>query len=136
MVTTTTPFIALAPYIAVAAASLKISKLSMSSGFNPATDEPINVAASPLDNCSLEIFTKSSSIIPSTTQRGLLSPFKDDAPRIRIFGAAPKVPETFWTDTPATWPSNILLTSWIPFLSASIAFILVDDPVNSFLFSS
>lgn len=35
-------------------------------------------------------------ITPSTTHSGLESPKIDVAPRMRILGAAPKVPETFW----------------------------------------
>ncbi len=49
----TTPFIARAPYCAVAAASFKILKLSISSGFKPATDEYAVMidARDPLDVC-------------------------------------------------------------------------------------
>src|SRR5690606_514790 len=95
VVTTTTPFIARAPYNAVAAASFSTVKDSISSGFNPATDDPNNVLASPVDRASLEMFTASSKITPSMTHKGLLSPVIDVAPRTRILGAAPKVPETY-----------------------------------------
>ena len=38
----------------------------------------------------------------------------DVAPRTRIFGAVPNVPETFWTLTPAARPSSDRLTSAMP----------------------
>ncbi|MNQ85877.1 hypothetical protein D3C85_1010530 [compost metagenome] len=132
VVTTITPFIALAPYIPVAAASFRILKLSISSGFKPATEDPINVLASPVVKASFEMLTTSSRIIPSTTQSGLLSPENEVAPRTRILGAAPKVPETFCIVTPATWPSSIRLTSVTPALSASAALINVEAPVKVF----
>ncbi|MNV07129.1 hypothetical protein D3C71_975480 [compost metagenome] len=67
----------------------------MSSGFSPATEDPNNVLASPVDNASLEILTASSRMTPSITHKGLLSPVNEVAPRTRIFGAAPNVPDTF-----------------------------------------
>ena len=53
------------------------------------------------------------------------------APRTRIFGAVPKVPETFWTDTPATWPSREREMSAIPASFALSASTLVAEPVLS-----
>ena len=38
----------------------------------------------------------------------------DVAPRTRILGAVPNVPDTFWTDTPAERPSNARLISGMP----------------------
>jgi len=119
--TTTTPFMARAPYMAVAAASFRMVKDSMSSGFRPATEEPISVAASPVDSASFEMLTTSSRMMPSTTQRGLLSPDREVAPRTRILGAAPNVPETFCTETPATCPSSMREMSGTPLRSASLA---------------
>ncbi len=81
--------------MAVAAASFNTVIDSMSSGFNPATEDPNKVLASPVDSASLEILTASSKITPSITQSGLLSPVNEVAPRTRILGAAPKVPDTF-----------------------------------------
>lgn len=38
--------------------------------------------------------------MPSTTHSGFELPKIDVAPRTRILGAVPNVPETFWTETP------------------------------------
>src|SRR5690606_30082973 len=124
-----TPFIARAPYNEVAAASFRIWNDSISPGLRPATDDPRRVVGAPVDSWSLEIFTMSSKITPSTTQRGLLSPVMDVAPRTRILGAAPNVPDTFCTDTPAACPSNIRLTSGIPARWASSALTVEAAPV-------
>ena len=51
------------------------------------------------------------------------------APRTRILGAVPKVPETFCTDTPATWPSRERLISAIPLSLALSASTLAVEPV-------
>ena len=50
------------------------------------------------------------------------------APRTRIFGAVPNVPETFCTETPATRPSREREMSAIPFSFASSASTLTEDP--------
>ncbi|MNL72016.1 hypothetical protein D3C87_1972570 [compost metagenome] len=79
------------------------------------------------------MFITSSKTTPSTTQSGLLSPVIEVAPRTLNFGADPNVPETFCTDTPATLPSSILLTSVAPSVLISFIKTVVADPVNSFL---
>lgn len=73
----------------------------MSSALSPAMAELMSVVASPDERELASTLITSSMITPSTTQSGLVSPKIDVAPRMRIFGAAPKVPETFCTDTPA-----------------------------------
>lgn len=45
---------------------------------------------------------------------GLVSPKMEDDPRMVILGAAPKVPVTFCTLTPAALPSSALETSATP----------------------
>ncbi|MNK95570.1 hypothetical protein D3C87_1158100 [compost metagenome] len=79
----------------MAAASFNTVIDSISSGFKPATEDPNKVLASPVDKASFEILTASSKITPSITHSGLLSPVSEVAPRTRIFGAAPNVPDTF-----------------------------------------
>lgn len=54
----------------------------------------------------------------------------DDAPRTRIFGAAPNVPETFCTDTPAERPSRLRLISPTPLSLTSSAMSWSVAPVN------
>ena len=53
------------------------------------------------------------------------------APRTRIFGAVPKVPETFWTETPATWPSREREMSATPASFALSASTFAVEPVIS-----
>ena len=53
------------------------------------------------------------------------------APRTRILGAVPKVPEIFWMDTPAERPSSPLLMSAIPSILTSEAESLSAAPVNN-----
>ena len=127
---TITPFIARAPYMAVAAASFRMSNVSMSSALMPATEEPSSVVGSPLESWSFDTFTISSSTTPSTTHSGLLSPVIDATPRIRTLGAAPNVPDTFCTDTPAALPSSMRLMSDVPATFRSDAFSLTDEPVK------
>ena len=112
-----------------------MSKVSMSEALMPATDEPSSVVGSPDDNWSLEMLTTSSSTTPSTTHSGLFSPLSDVTPRIRTLGALPKVLETFCTDTPATCPSSIRLTSVTPAMATSSAEILTDEPVKLSFFA-
>ncbi len=52
----------------------------------------MSVVASPDDKELASTLITSSMITPSTTHNGLESPKIDVAPRMRIFGAAPKVP--------------------------------------------
>ncbi len=52
------------------------------------------------------------------------------APRTRIFGAAPKVPLTFCTETPAARPSSERLTSATPSSLLSLPLIFVVLPVK------
>ena len=127
---TTTPAIALAPYMEVAEPSLRIWKLSMSSALRPDMAELINVTASPDERSSVLTSTASSMITPSTTHNGLELPYMEVAPRTRILGAVPKVPETFCTDTPAERPSNERLISGIPSIRALDASTLSAAPVN------
>ena len=96
----------------------------------PATEEPSSVVGSPLESWSLEMSTTSSSTMPSTTHSGLLSPLIDVTPRMRTLGAAPNVPETFCTETPATLPSSMRLTSVTPAMFRSSVLSLTDDPVK------
>ena len=86
----------------------------MSSALSPAMAELMSVVASPDDKELASTLITSSMITPSTTHNGLESPKIDVAPRMRIFGAAPKVPETFCTDTPAERPSRPRLISLMP----------------------
>ena len=65
---------------------------------------------------------------PSTTHSGFDEPKMDVAPRTRIFGAVPNVPETFWTLTPAARPSSDRLTSAMPSIFALEASIFVAAP--------
>ena len=51
------------------------------------------------------------------------------APRTRIFGAVPNVPETFCTDTPAARPSREREISAIPLMFASLASTFTAEPV-------
>ena len=53
------------------------------------------------------------------------------APRTRILGAVPKVPEIFWMDTPAERPSSPLLMSAMPSILTSEAESLSAAPVNN-----
>ena len=131
VVTTTTPAIARAPYIEVAEPSFKIWKLSISSALSPATAEEISVVASPDDKSSAETSTASSKTTPSTTHNGVELPYIDVAPRTRIFGAVPNVPDTFWTETPAARPSRARLMSGIPSNFVLSASSLVVAPVKS-----
>ena len=114
VVTTITPAIARAPYMEVAEPSFRMLKLSMSSAFRPAMAELISVVASPEESASASMSITSSIMTPSTTQRGFELPKIDVAPRTRILGAVPNVPDTFCTETPAERPSRPRLISAIP----------------------
>ena len=133
VVTTITPAIARAPYIEVAEPSFRIWKLSISSEFKPAIAEEIRVLASPEESWSADTSTTSSMMTPSTTHRGFDDPKIEVAPRTRILGAVPKVPDTFWTLTPAARPSKERLTSAIPSIFAFDASIFVAAPENNLL---
>ena len=52
------------------------------------------------------------------------------APRTRILGAVPNVPDTFWTDTPAARPSRPRLISAIPLSFTPSASSFVAAPVK------
>lgn len=65
-----------------------------------------SVVASPTRAASASMSTTSSIMMPSTTHSGFELPKIDVAPRTRILGAVPNVPETFWTETPAERPSR------------------------------
>ena len=127
---TITPAIAFAPYIDVADPSLSILMLSMSSELRPAIAELIIVTASPDDSSSVLTSVTSSMMTPSTTHRGLEFPRMEVAPRTLIFGAVPKVEDTFWTETPAARPSSDRLISATPLNIISSASSLLDAPVK------
>ena len=114
----------------VAEPSFRIWKLSISSGFKPAIAELINVSASPEERSSAPTSMASSMITPSTTHKGLELPYIEVAPRTRILGAVPKVPDTFCTDTPAERPSRPRLISAIPSILMFSAFNWSVAPVN------
>ena len=114
----------------VAEPSLRMLKLSMSSAFRPAMAEEISVVASPEESASASMSTTSSMITPSTTHSGFELPKMEVAPRTRILGAVPNVPETFWTDTPAERPSRPRLISAIPDSLTSSAMSWSEAPVN------
>ena len=92
--------------------------------------ELMSVVASPDERELASTLTTSSMITPSTTHSGFESPKIEVAPRTRILGAAPKVPDTFWTDTPAERPSRPRLISLTPSSRTSAAFSLSVAPVN------
>ena len=86
----------------------------MSAAFKPATAELKSVLGSPETKSDTDKFTISSCITPSIIQIGLVSPKIEEEPLIVILGAAPKVPVTFCTLTPAALPSKALDTSATP----------------------
>ena len=90
----------------------------------------ISVSASPEDNSSALTSVTSSMITPSTTQRGFDEPKIEVAPRTRIFGAVPNVPDTFCTLTPAARPSREREISAIPSIFADVASIFAVAPVK------
>ncbi len=87
-----TPLEALEPKIAVAEASLRTVKLSMSLGLidESASETPLMLV--------------SESGRPSTTTRGLLLAFSEEPPRILIVLAEPGAPSPIVTTTPADLP--------------------------------
>ena len=92
--------------------------------------ELISVSASPEDKSSGPTSIASSMMTPSTTHNGFELPKIDVAPRTRIFGAVPNVPETFCTDTPAARPSSPRLISGKPSSFTSSADNCLVAPVN------
>ena len=109
---------------------MRIWKLSMSSALRPAIAELRSVVASPELRSSAPTSTTSSWMTPSTTQRGLDEPMIEVAPRTRILGAVPKVPERFCTETPADFPSRPRLISAIPAIFTLSALSLSLAPVK------
>ncbi len=93
--------------------------------------ELMRVTASPEDKLSASTSVTSSIMTPSTTHSGLELPYMEVAPRTRILGAVPKVPDTFWTDTPAARPSSARLISGIPSSLIFSAESFVAAPVNN-----
>ena len=92
--------------------------------------EEISVVASPDESASASMSTTSSIMMPSTTHSGFELPKIDVAPRTRILGAVPNVPETFWTETPAERPSRPRLMSAMPESFTSSATSWSDAPVK------
>ena len=121
---------ACAPYNEVADTSFNISKLLISSGFNPATPELNKVERLPEVSSSALTDIKSSSTTPSTTHKGLLVPLIEEFPRMVNIGLAPKEPDTFVICTPETLPCSELVKSGVPFRIVSSALILLAEPVN------
>ena len=106
----TTPFAPRAPYNALAAAS-----------FNTVIDST---------SCWLIILRSPSKGTPSTTIKGLLDALIEPRPRTRILVPLPGCPDSVEICTPATAPSNALVTSDTCIFSILSFFTTAADPVK------
>ena len=125
-----TPLAPLAPYTAVAAASLSTSIFSISLGFKKLME---------LCDCPEAPFPCASVIgsigIPSITYKGWVPPSIELVPRIEM-PIPPPGSELSLITTPATCPCNICSIEVVLFFSSCFEVTWVIDPERSFLLMS